>query len=237
MSNSPLDRVTTLTFDIFGTVLDLTGSLVPPLERFLAASGASVDASSLWVKWRARQRIEQYQDNLLMLGHKGYLDTCRRSLVFCLRVEGVGFTDAQVAEFMEVYQELSPFDDAVRGLKRLGERYKLVMLSNGEQPYLEHLAANRIKIPFNAVISVQKAGAFKPHPAVYRTAATLLELEPHQIMMVAAHSFDIMGARACGFRGALVDRYRLPFEETPHQPDLVVNDFDELSDTLLGAAG
>jgi FMN phosphatase YigB (HAD superfamily) len=106
MSNSPLDRVTTLTFDIFGTVLDLTGSLVPPLERFLAARGASVDASSLWAQWRARQRIEQYQDNLLMLGHKGYLDTCRRSLVFCLRVKGVEFTDAQVAEFMEVYQEL-----------------------------------------------------------------------------------------------------------------------------------
>ena len=36
----PLDRVSTLTFDIFGTVLDLEGSIVPPLEEILRSCEA-----------------------------------------------------------------------------------------------------------------------------------------------------------------------------------------------------
>ena len=61
----------------------------------------------------------------------------------------------------------------------------------------------------------------------------MLGSEPHEIMMVAAHSFDIMGARASGFRGAFVNRYRLPFEETSFQPDMIVDDFNELAARLL----
>jgi 2-haloacid dehalogenase len=82
------------------------------------------------------------------------------------------------------------------------------------------------------VISVQVAGAFKPHPGVYRRAAGILGLEVGQCLMVSANSFDVMGARACGFRGAFVNRYGLPYEDTPYQPDVTVRDFTELSDNL-----
>jgi len=34
-ANDAIDNVTTLTFDIFGTVLDLAGSLIPPLNELL----------------------------------------------------------------------------------------------------------------------------------------------------------------------------------------------------------
>jgi 2-haloacid dehalogenase len=60
----------------------------------------------------------------------------------------------------------------------------------------------------------------------------VLGVEPQSIMMVASHSFDIMGARACGFRGAYVNRYRLPYEESPYRPDVEVRDFIELADVL-----
>ena len=233
---NPLDSVDTLTFDVFGTVLDLTGSLVPPIRAFLEGRDTDVDAETLWAEWRARQRVDQYQDALLMSGHCGYQESCRRAFVYCLQAGGVPYTDAEVAEFMRCYQDLAPFDDAVRGLHRLRRsgRYRLVALSNGEPDFLEHLAENRIRFEFDAIISVQEGGAFKPHPGVYRAAARILESEPHRIMMVAAHSFDIMGARASGYRGAFVNRYALPFEETPYLPDLVVDDFTELGDRLLG---
>jgi 2-haloacid dehalogenase len=51
--------------------------------------------------------------------------------------------------------------------------------------------------------------------------------------MVSANSFDVMGARACGYRGAFVNRYGLPYEDTPYQPDVVVKDFKELADALV----
>ena len=232
MNDKPLARVTTLAFDIFGTVLDLTGSITPPAREFLRKKGATVSAEAFWDQWRARQRIEQYQDSLVMLGHSGYLETCRRALLYCLRLNGIPFSDAEVREVMQAWQQLSPHADVAEGLRRLKSRYRLVALSNGEQSYLEHLERERMRFGFDALISVQQAGFFKPHPAVYRTGATLLGLEPDQIMMVAAHAFDIMGARACGYRGAYVNRYRLPYEESPHRPDIEVRDFVELAGAL-----
>ena len=76
MSAGPFTRVKYLTFDIFGTVMDLTGSLAGPAGDFLAAHGSEMTGQSFYAEWRERQRIEQYQDNLLMLGHSGYLETC-----------------------------------------------------------------------------------------------------------------------------------------------------------------
>lgn len=238
MTDNPLARVNTLVFDIFGTVLDLGGSLSGPAGKFLAEHGSTVSADRFWDDWRGRQRIEQYQDNLYMLGHSGYLETCRRSFVYCLRLHGVEFEDADVDRFMAVYNDLRPFEDAVHGLRKLadGNHYGLAVLSNGEQSYLERMAAENVGIPFDHVISVEKAGAFKPHPAVYRTAARILGKAPGEIMMISSHSFDITGARASGFRAGYVNRYQLPNEESVYLPDFEVADFYELLDRLLSTS-
>ncbi len=233
-----MQQITTLTFDIFGTALDLTGSLEAPSERFIRGLGSDMSGEEFYAQWRARQRIEQFQDSLVMLGHSGYLETCRRALAYTLRANGIPFEPPQLVEFMRVWQTLEPYPDTLPGLRRLGERYRLVALSNGEPDYLAHLAENRIGYDFDAIISVEEAGAFKPHPAVYRAAARILDADPSEILMVAAHSFDIFGARACGFRGAYVNRYRLPYEDSEqYAPDIVVNDFSELADAMLGREG
>ncbi len=238
MTTNSIAQVNTLAFDIFGTVLDLGGSLSGPAGQFLAEHGSSVSAATFWDDWRNRQRLEQYQDNLYMLGHSGYRETCRRSFVYCLRLHGVEFDNADVDRFMAVYEDLRPFDDAVEGLKRLAKSggFTLAVLSNGEQPYLERMAGNNVGIPFDHVISVEKAGVFKPHPAVYRTAARLLGKACGEIMMVSSHSFDVTGARASGFRAAYVNRYNLPNEESPYLPDFEVGDFHQLVDHLLAEA-
>ena len=237
MPSDPIAQVNTLAFDMFGTVLDLGGSLAGPAGRFLQDHGSQLSGEAFWADWRGRQRIEQYQDNLFMLGHSGYLETCRRSFIYCLRMHKVDFTYDDVAQFMAVYDDLSPYGDAVAGLQRLADsgRFRLVALSNGEQAYLEKLVRDNIGVAFDDVISVEKAGSFKPHPAVYRTAARILDRPPGEILMVAAHSFDITGARVCGYRGAYVNRYDLPNEESPYLPDFEVADFNELADHLLAS--
>ena len=130
----------------------------------------------------------------------------------------------------------TPYQDVLDGLKRLKGTYRLVALSNGEPRFLQHLVERRVEFEFDRIISVEEAGIFKPHPSVYRAAARLLGAEHHEILMVAAHSFDVMGARAVGFRGAYVNRYRLPFEDTTqYAPDMVVDDFRQLARQLLCA--
>ena len=233
MADQSLERIKFLTFDIFGTVMDLTGSLSGPAGDFLAANGSNMTGQAFYADWRERQRIEQYQDNLLMLGHSGYLETCRRAFVYCLKKHNVSYTAEGVQEFMKVYMGLQPYDDAVEGLRSLGNRYKLVALSNGEQWYLEKLLGNNVPVEFDAIISVDQVGLFKPAPGIYRKAVQRLECEPGEIMMVAAHAFDILGAQACGFKAAYVNRYRLPTEDSEYQPEIVVDDFVELAERLL----
>jgi 2-haloacid dehalogenase len=69
-------------------------------------------------------------------------------------------------------------------------------------------------------------------------AAELLSLEPHQIMLVAAHNGDLVAAAAQGMRTAFVAR---PTEYGPHQDkdfkaehefDIVARDFGDLADQL-----
>jgi len=224
--------VHTLTFDALGTILDLGGSHTPRLEAFLKSKGVALSAAELWTRWRYRQRIEQYQDNQFYVGHDGYLESSRRALRYTLRASKLAFDDKDVGGIMEGWQELNPFPDAVPGLQRLRSKFKLVILSNGEKDFLAHLVKNRIQFDFDNVISVQEVGVFKPQPQVYRYAARVLKAEPHELLMVSAHSFDVVGARVSGYRAAYVNRYDLPFDETPYQFDLEARDFLALAEKL-----
>jgi len=229
---SALERVHTLTFDAFGTILDLGGSHAPRLAEFLETKGAQMTAAELWGRWRTRQRIEQYQDNQFSAGHYGYLDSTRRALRYTLRSLKLPFDDADIARIMKGWQALNPFPDALPGLERLRGRFKLAVLSNGERDYLATLLKTRMRVDFDAVISVQDVGVFKPNPQVYRYAARVLRAEPHELMMVSAHSFDAVGARVSGYRAAYVNRYDLPYDETPYRADVDARDFLDLAAKL-----
>lgn len=225
--------VQALAFDLFGTILDLDSSLKPFITTFLKDQGAAVSPEQFWDRWRARQRIEQFQDTLMMLGHSGYLETVRRALVYALGLSGVQASVQGIRTLMEAWRELSPFPEVLPELERLKGRYSLVVLSNGDPHFLDHLVKHRVQWAFNAVISVSPIGAFKPHPSVYRRAAGLLSLEMEACMMVSSNAFDVVGARACGYKGAYVNRYNLPYDDSPYRPHVTVRDFTELADALL----
>ncbi len=236
MSLKPeLSNTKALTFDLFGTVLDLGGSLTPYIGEFLQEQGSDLDASDFWTQLRYRQRIEQYQDSLVELGHSGYLEVVEKAFSYVCRLNGLDPARSAIKEWMKSWQMLSPFPEVVEALGRLNTRFKLVALSNGNPWFLDHLVKNRIKYEFDAVLSVELAGAFKPYPGVYRRAARELDMEVGELIMVSANSFDVMGARTCGLRGAYVNRYQLPFEDTHERylPDVTVSNFKELADVLL----
>ena len=223
----------TLTFDLFGTVLDLGGSLTPYIRDYLEEKKCKFSPEEFWSKWRERQRIEQFRDTIMMLGHCGYLEAARRALKYVFAQIGIPVTNREVAELMEAWRQLKPFPEVEEALNGLKEDFQLVVLSNGERDFLKYLVENRCPFGFDRIISVDEAGAFKPHPAVYRKAAQLLKREPGECLMVSAHPFDVVGARACGFRGAFVNRYGFPYIDDRFLPDLEVQDFSELARELM----
>jgi 2-haloacid dehalogenase len=119
----------------------------------------------------------------------------------------------------------------VPALARLRPRYRLAILSNGDPDMLEN-ARPHIGFEFDDYLSIAAAGYFKPHRATYLKAAELLGTPLPQIMHVASHAFDTIGAQAAGMQGCFVNRRRRPFEDTPYPPTLVVESFTALADAL-----
>ena len=145
---------------------------------------------------------------------------------------GIAYTQEEVRWLVSQIETLKPFPDVVAALERLRTGgYKLAILSNGDRDMLK-AAGPHIGFAFDCVISVEEAGAFKPHWKTYATAEALIGLDRSSILFVANHAFDCIGAKAYGMRTAFIDRRKRPFGETPHQPDLIVADVAELAATL-----
>jgi 2-haloacid dehalogenase len=135
------------------------------------------------------------------------------------------------------WHRLPAWDDVSDGLRRLRERYTVVALSNGGFALLTNLIKSQ-GLVFDAIISAQNARTYKPDPHVYRTTAELLDVAPSAILMVAAHGWDIDGARSAGLHTAFLER---PAEKGPHGAadraadtvsDLAIRSVTELATTL-----
>ncbi len=61
------------------------------------------------------------------------------------------------------------------------------------------------------VVSVAEAGAFKPHFNTYAIGAKAVNPAPSEVLFVANHAFDCVGAKAAGMHTAFVDRRKRPF--------------------------
>jgi 2-haloacid dehalogenase len=72
-------------------------------------------------------------------------------------------------------------------------------------------------IPFDKVISVAAANSFKPHVATYTQAAAIAGVGMDQVLFVANHAFDCIGAKSAGMHTAFIDR------ATGHSAKLHIN--------------
>jgi len=105
------------------------------------------------------------------------------------------------------------------------------VLSNGDPDMLEE-AKKHHGITFDAVISAAAANAFKPHVATYTKAVETLGVAMDEVLFVANHEFDCVGAKSAGMRAAFIDRRRRPFASWPYQPDLIVGNMGQLADVM-----
>ncbi|EPS29131.1 hypothetical protein POX_f08186 [Penicillium oxalicum] len=115
------------------------------------------------------------------------------------------FTDDELKELTLAWHRLNPWPDSSRGLEALNNQFITSTLSNGNVSLLEDLQEYG-NLPFTHLISSENFGAYKPSPQVYLGAAKLLQLEPSQCALVAAHLADLEAARKCGFQTIYVER-------------------------------
>jgi 2-haloacid dehalogenase len=215
-------------FDQYGTIVDMQSGLTEVAAPFLRKKGWSGNPNSFVTWWRRTHFENSMIDALLHKEHTPYREIGHRSLAFVLDRAGIEYAMEEVRDLVAEIEKLQPFPEVPAALARLQTRYKLVVLSNGDPDMLE--AAQRYhRLAFDRVISVAEAKSFKPHVATYTKAAELLDMHLHQVLFVANHAFDCVGAKSAGMRTAFIDRRRRPFGITPHQPDITVHSMSELA--------
>jgi 2-haloacid dehalogenase len=171
-------------------------------------------------------------DALLHREHTPYREIGHRAVAHVMDRAGIKYSKEDVRYLVSEIEKLKPFPEVPAALDRLRANYKLVVLSNGDPDMLE-TAKRYHQVPFDRVISVAEANSFKPHVATYTRAAELLGLKPDQILFVANHAFDCIGAKSAGMKTAFIDRRSRPFGETPHQPDILVPSMIDLADAIV----
>lgn len=231
--------VRALCFDIFGTVVDWRSSIVGDGGQLGRRLGLNVDWPAFADAWRAGYPLAMDQVRRGDLPWTSIDGLHRRILDRLLAERELVLTEEDAAWLNKVWHRLTPWPDSVAGLQRLKARHTISTLSNGNLSLLVAMAKHG-GLPWDAVLSAELFGHYKPDPEVYLGAARLLDLRPDEVMMVAAHPSDLRAAAACGLRTAYVPR---PLERGPDGPmeawrdgefDVVADDFPALAD-MLGA--
>src|SRR5206468_5960740 len=108
-----------------------------------------------------------------------------------------GVPPARAPDLLRGMEELGPWPEAPEVLGRLGERARIGVVTNCSEE-LGQLAAARVGVRFETVVTAEAAGAYKPRPEPYRLALERLRVQPGRALLVSGSPGDIAGARGAG---------------------------------------
>jgi 2-haloacid dehalogenase len=220
-----MTRPALLAFDVNETLLDLS-VLDEPFEQFLG------DAS-LRPAW--------FQ-GMLQLAFVGgltgrYVDftTAQRAALEMLgRRVGREVDDPAVERIVGGMRRLPPHEEVPAALARLKDAgFLQVALTNSPldvaRAQLEHA---EIAVLFDDVLSADEVRELKPRPAPYALVAERMAVSLGDVMLVAAHAWDVSGALAAGARAAFVARPGMVPSPLGEQPEIIVPDIAGLAEEL-----
>jgi 2-haloacid dehalogenase len=225
-----LTNVKALVFDVFGTVVDWRTSVAQHVEALARQKGVRIDGAAFADAWRAQYAPSM---NRVRSGELPWttLDQLHRMVLDRLIPEfGLkGLSEAETVSLNKAWHRLHPWPDSVPGLTRLKRKFIIAPLSNGNIALMTDMA-KFAGLPWDCILGAELARHYKPDPEVYQSAARFLDLEPGEILMVAAHLNDLRAAKSQGLQTAFVAR---PNEYGPNPsrttPDLVADDAADIS--------
>jgi 2-haloacid dehalogenase len=224
-----LSGITACVFDAYGTLFDFASAA----RRCRDVLGDDVDR--LTVLWRDKQL--QYTWLRAAQGrHADFWQVTGDALDFTLDTLGLERPGLR-ERLMRLYLALDPFPE-VRGvlavLRKAGR--KTAILSNGTPAMLDAIVAGaRLGAMFDAVLSVEEVGAFKPDRRVYQLAVDRLGIPADAIAFQSSNAWDAYAASAFGMRVVWCNRYGQRRERLPGAPDCEIATLADLP-ALVGTA-
>jgi len=224
-----LRRFDALTFDCYGTLVDWERGILDALGQLFAAHGVASPGDDALLERFGRAESEVQAGAFL-----SYRDVLRAVARRLSAEEGVTASEKETDAFAASVGAWPPFLDTVPALRALAGRYRLAVVSNVDDDLFAGTAA-RLGVAFDAVVTAQQVGSYKPAPAHFHEALARLRLPRERVLHVAQSLFhDVAPAKALGFACVWVNRRagRAGSGATPPAratPDLEVPDLATLA--------
>lgn len=222
-----MDAIEACVFDAYGTLFDVGAA-----ARIAASEPGAEAWAARWPQLAADWRRKQLEYTWLRATaghHVDFWQVTQDGLGWAM--EAAGLSDPALRErLLALYWELAAFPEVPAMLEALSAQGKrLAILSNGA-PEMLRAAVDSAGLSgrFEALLSVEGVGVFKPHPSVYQMVCDQMEVPASAVLFVSSNGWDACAAAAFGFRTAWVNREAAPMDRLFGQPHHVLEDLREL---------
>jgi len=212
-------------FDVFGTLFQLD-----PLGKKLEQLGLP-GTLKLWFSRTLRDAFALEAAGVF----KPFKEVAAGALEVLLVENGQSADRKQIDGVLDTFKELPPWPDVKSAVERLhGSGVRIATLGNGSSGVAKALLQRAgIAHFFDAILSVEEAKHWKPHAGAYHYALRTLGVQAKDAALVAAHAWDVMGARRAGLRGVYVSRLEKRFQPAMDEAALTGESVSEAIEKLL----
>jgi 2-haloacid dehalogenase len=222
-----VNRPEVLFFDINETLLELTG-----LRAGFVALFGSADVMGEWfARLLHASLVSNHVSNYRPFDVLGV-----EVLQVMAHRRGVELDADRAAECLAPMRRLDPHPEVPAALQLLRDGgYRMAALTNNPPDILEaQLAHTGLVHFFERLVTVDGVRRFKPAPEVYLHACALMDVEVDRALMLAAHDWDIVGARSVGMSGAFIARPSAWWGLPDRPPEVTGPDLEVIARLLVG---
>jgi 2-haloacid dehalogenase len=139
------------------------------------------------------------------------------------------------AKILQGVLTMPAHQDVPEGLNRLRSAgFRMVTLTNSSPSAVKAQLQNAgLAQYFDESISVDSVRRFKPDLEVYRSAAAHLGAQPGELLLIAAHPWDVFGAMKAGWQAAFIARGGITPLPLGPEPNISGPEMKAIADAIL----
>ena len=226
IKNSFKDRPAVLLFDVNETLLDMSD-----MQKAVNQAFNNELAFKLWFSHLLEYALVENSTDT----YHSFSEVGQAAMHMVASITGKDVSEAKQKELVEMVKATKPHSDVIPGLEKLRQAgFRMATLTNSPaKSSFPHLEAVGLKDYFEETFSVDSVEKFKPHSSPYQYAADQLGVKLSDVMMVAAHGWDMAGATRAGMRAAFLSRPSQALYPLAPEPELTAPTLLELAEKLV----
>ena len=232
-----MSTVKLLTFDVGGSVFDWQTSTRTAVGELASARGVEIDVAEFCFTWR-RRMFEQLTK--VRHGEISWRNADQLHLDVLDELAGtypqLNLSTQDKVDLNEAWHRMGVWEDVPAALVRLRDHYTVSILTVLSMSIVVD-SSKHAGIDWDAYLSCELLGVYKPEAEAYQKAASIFRLEPSETMMVACHPPDLAAAQRAGLKTAYVKPkvWEMGSEGDYSGFDIIAEDYSDLADQLCGS--